>query len=101
MLVMSSNFAPAPNENQTGGGVIPAGVQNQIQGEVGPSQLVAHGNTTAVTHAQTTVSDSGLHMPRLHGVPSQDPMVTRGGSGVMNGVPVTVDVQVNIRGMMA
>ncbi|KAF5934204.1 hypothetical protein HYC85_030375 [Camellia sinensis] len=31
MLVMSSNFAPAPNGNQTGGGIIPAGAQNQIQ----------------------------------------------------------------------
>ena len=101
MLVMSSNFAPAPNGNQTGGGVIPAGAQNQIQGEVGPNQPMAHGNTATVTHAQTTVGGSSLPMPGLHGVPSQDPMVTRGVSGVMNGTPTTVGVQENIRSMMA
>ncbi|KAF5934138.1 hypothetical protein HYC85_030309 [Camellia sinensis] len=101
MLVVSSNFAPAPNGNQTGGGVIPTGVQNQIQGEVGPNQPMAHGNTATVTYAQTAVGDSSLPMPGLHGVPSQDPMVTRGGSGVMNGAPATVGVQENMRGMMA
>ena len=101
MLVMSSNFAPAPNGNQTGGGVIPAGAQNQIQGEVGPNQPMAHGNTATVTHAQTTVGGGSLPMPGLHGVPSQDPMVTRGVSGLMNGAPATVGVQENMRSMMA
>jgi len=70
MLVMSSNFALAPNGNQTGGGAIPVGVQNQIQREVGPSQPMAHGNIAAVTHAQTTVGGSSLPMPGHHGVPS-------------------------------
>ncbi|CAL5386670.1 unnamed protein product [Camellia sinensis] len=101
MLVMSSNFAPAPNGNQTGGGVILAGAQNQIQGEVGPNQPMAHGNTATVTHAQTTVGGGSLPIPGLHGVPSQDPMVTRGVSSVMNGAPATVGVQENIRSVMA